>query len=98
VSQIPLHEESFFGSFFIVLSEETGKGQFLRENRRNLAGEGVVRNISSPQRVASVSNLRNSRSQWAVNMGNGECCSSFGKRVCLFISVKFSMTGDPLEA
>jgi len=38
-------------------ADKTGKSQFLRGNRRNLAGEGVVRKISSPQRVASVSNL-----------------------------------------
>jgi len=31
-------------------------------------------------------------------MGNGECCSVFGERVCPFISGKSSMTGDPLEA
>jgi len=44
-------------------ADETGKGQFLRENRRNLAGEGVVRKISSPQRVANVSNFCNDRCQ-----------------------------------
>jgi len=33
--------------------------RFILENRRNLAGEGVVRKISSQQRVASVSNLCN---------------------------------------
>jgi len=38
-------------------ADETGKDQFLRGNQRNLAGKGVVRKISSPQRVASVSNL-----------------------------------------
>jgi len=86
--------------------DKTGNGQFLRRNRRNLGiwqerereREIVVRKTSSPQRIASVSNLCNSRSQGAVNMGNGECCSGFGKRVCPFISGKFSMTGDPLEA
>jgi len=31
-----------------------GKGQFLRANWRNLAGEGVVGKILSPERVASV--------------------------------------------
>jgi len=40
-----------------------------------------VRKISSPQRVASVSNLCNGRGQWAGNMGNEEYCSGFGKRV-----------------
>jgi len=75
-------------------ADKTGKGQFLR---RNLAGKGVVRKISSPQRVASLSNLCNGRSQWAGNMGKGECCTA-GKRVCPFISGKSSMTGDPLEA
>jgi len=54
--------------------DKMGKGQFLRGNRRNLAEEGVVRKNSSPQRVASVSNLCNSRSQGAGNMSNGECC------------------------
>jgi len=38
-------------------AEETGKGQFLRGNRRNLAGKEFVRKISSPQRVASVPHL-----------------------------------------
>jgi len=57
-----------------------------------------VRKSLSPQRVASVSNLCNSWSQRAGNMGNGECCSGFGKRVCPFISGKTNMTGDPLEA
>jgi len=42
-------------------ADKTGKSQFLGGNRRNLAGEGVVRKISSLQRVASVSNLCNSR-------------------------------------
>jgi len=41
-------------------ADETGKGQFLRGT-----AEGVVRKISSPQRLASVSNLENGRSQWA---------------------------------
>jgi len=36
-------------------ADEIGKGQFLRRNLRNLAREGVVREISSPKRVASVS-------------------------------------------
>jgi len=30
-------------------ADKTGKGQFLRGNRENLAGEGVVRKISSPR-------------------------------------------------
>jgi len=33
----------------------------------------------SPQKVASVSNLENSQSQRAGNMGNEECCSGFVK-------------------
>jgi len=41
---------------------------------------GVVRNISSPQRVASMSNLCKGRCQRAGDMGNVECCSGFGKR------------------
>jgi len=77
-------------------TDETGKVQFLRRNRRNLAREGVVRKISSPQRLASVSNLCNGRCQWAGNICNGECCSGFGKRVCPFILGKSSMTGNPL--
>jgi len=60
-----------------LTADKTGKGKFFRGNRRNLAGEGVVRKSSSPQRVACVSNLCNSRSQGAGNMGNGECCSGF---------------------
>jgi len=79
-------------------ADKAGKVQFLRGNRKNLAREGVVRKVSSPQRVASVPNLCNGRCQWAGNMSNGECCSGFGKRVCRFISRKSSMTGDPLEA
>jgi len=80
--------------------DETGQGQILRGNRRNLAGERerVVRKISSPQKVVSVSNLYNGPNQWARNMGNEESCSGFGKRVGPFISGKSSMTGDPLEA
>jgi len=35
-------------------ADKAGKSQFLRGNRKNLAGEGVVRKRSSPQRVASV--------------------------------------------
>jgi len=52
-----------------VHTDKMGKDQFFRGNRRNLAGEGVVRKISSPQRVASVANLCNGRCQWAVNIG-----------------------------
>jgi len=78
--------------------DETGKGQFLQGKQRNLAGEGVVRKILSPQTVVSVSNLCNVRCQWARNIGNRKCCSGFGKQVYLFISGKSSMTADPLEA
>jgi len=53
--------------------DKTGKGQFLRGNQRNLAGEGIVLKIPSPQRVASVSNLCNGQCQWAGNMGNRDC-------------------------
>jgi len=42
---------------------ETGKGQFFRRNRRNLAEEGVVRIISSPRRVAGAPNLCSDRAQ-----------------------------------
>jgi len=77
---------------------ETGKGQFLRGNGRNLAGKGVVREISSPKRVANVLNLCNARGQWTKNMGKRECCYGFGERVCQFNSGKSSMTGNPLEA
>jgi len=54
---------------------ETEKGQFLGVNRSNLAGEGVVRKISSLRRVAGMPNLCNERDQFAVNIGNGQCCS-----------------------
>jgi len=73
-------------------TDKTGKDKFLRGNRSNLAGEGVVRKSSSPQRLASVSNLYNRRNQGAGSMDNGECCSSFSKRVCPFISGKSSVT------
>jgi len=79
-------------------ADETGEGLFLRGNRKNLAGKGVVRKISSPQRVTSVSNLCNGQCQWAGNKGNGKCCSGFVEQVCPFISRKSSMTKDPLEA
>jgi len=79
-------------------ANDIGKGQFLQLNRRNLAGEGVVRKILSPKRVANVSNLCNGWCQCAWNMGKGERCSDFGERVCQFISGKSSMTGDQLEA
>jgi len=57
-----------------------------------------VRKISSPRRVASVSNLCNNRDQRAGNMDKRECCSGFGKRVCQFIIGKSSMTGAPNES
>jgi len=41
-----------------------------------------VRKSPSQQRLASVSNLCNSRSQGAGNMGNKERRSGFGKSVC----------------
>jgi len=53
-------------------TDETGKDQFLRENRRNLAEEGVMRKISYPRRVADVPKLSNDRGQGAGNMGKGE--------------------------
>jgi len=37
-------------------ADETEKGQFLRGSRRNLAGEEIVRKLSSPKRVVSVPN------------------------------------------
>jgi len=49
-------------------ADKPRKGQFLRRNRSILAVGGVVRKILSPQRVASVSNLCNSR-----NRGQGTC-------------------------
>jgi len=79
-------------------ADETGKCHFLQGNRRNLAGEGVLRKISFSQKVASVSNRCNGRYQWTGNMDSGECCSGFSERVCPFISGKSSMTGDPLKA
>jgi len=79
-------------------ADETGKGQFLRGNRRRLSGKGVVRSTSSPKKEdASVPNLCMVRAS-----GQGtwvrECCSGFGERVCQFISEKSSITGHPLEA
>jgi len=79
-------------------ADVTGKGQFLRGNLKNLAGEGVVRKILPPQRVASVSNLCNGRCQWAGNKSERNYCSGFGERVCQFISKKSNMTEDSLEA
>jgi len=76
---------------------KTGKGQFLRGNRRNLARDGVARKSSSPQRVASVSNLCNSRSQGAGNTGNGERRFVPSKQVRLPTSGKSSAIEDPLE-
>jgi len=38
-------------------ADEMGKGQFFQGKRRNLVEERVVRNISSPKRVASMPNL-----------------------------------------
>jgi len=77
-----------------VYSDKTGEEPVPPEE-----AEGILQGkSSSPQRVTSVSNLCNSRSQGAGNMGNGECHSGLGKRVCPFISGKSSMTGDPLEA
>jgi len=61
--QIVLFSVFFQLGLFEFTTDKTGKGQFLRGNRRNLAGEGAVRKISSPQRVASVSNLCNRRSE-----------------------------------
>jgi len=64
-------------------ADKTGKGQFLRGNRRNLAGEGVVRKSSSLQRVANVSNLCNSQEQETWVTGSvalvlaSECARSF---------------------
>jgi len=49
-------------------------------------------------RVAVVPNLSNDRGQSARNMGKGQCCSGFGEQVCQFITVKSSLTGDPLKA
>jgi len=79
-------------------ADELGKGQFLLRKPKESGRKRVVRKISSPQRVVSVSNLCNGRCQWAENMSKRECCSGFGERVCPFISGKSSMTGDPLKA
>jgi len=76
---------------------ETGKRQFLWVNRRNLAEEKFVRKISSSGSVANMPYLCNDRGQKAGNMGEGEYCSGFGKRVSQFITGKISVTGDPLE-
>jgi len=42
-------------------------------------------------------NLCNDRSQGAGNIDKGKCCSSFGERVCQFITGKSSVTGDSLK-
>jgi len=88
------------------IGKRTRKGCEVETVHSGLAGEGPV-----PPRKSKESGSRgsyekdfvstkscNGRCQWSGNMRNGECCSSFGERVCLFISGKFSMTGDPLEA
>jgi len=54
--------------------------------------------ISSLRRVAGVPNLCNDRGQRAGNVGKGESYSGFSERVCQFISGKFSVTGNQLEA
>jgi len=65
---------------------ETGKGQFLFGNQRKLTEERVVRKISfQPGSIAGILDLCNDRGQRAGNMGEGKCCSGFGKRVCKFI-------------
>jgi len=74
-------------------ADETGKGQFVRENLRNLAEEGVVRKISSPRRVADVPILCNDRGQRAGNMGKKKCYSGVAERVRQFITEKSSVTG-----
>jgi len=56
-------------------ANKMGKGQFLRGNQRNLAGEGVVRKILSLKKSTSVGR----------NMGKGECCSGFGLPVHFLI-------------
>jgi len=63
-----------------------------------MAEERVVKKISFPRRVAGMPNPCNDRDQLAGSMGKGECCSGFVKRVCQFITVKSSVTGNPLEA
>jgi len=71
-------------------ADEIGKGQFFQGNRRNLAGEGVVRNILSPKQepVASVSNLCNGRGQWVGNRQRGVLLqfwwASFPARIWFF--------------
>jgi len=67
-------------------SGETGKGQFLRGNRRILPEEGVVEKVSFPKAVG-VPNFCNDRGQWAGNMGKRECCTG-----------KSNVNGDSLEA
>jgi len=75
---------------------EIEKGQFLRRNRRNLAGEGVVRKISSPRRVTGVPTFCINLGHRVGNLGKGGCCSGFFKQVRQFITGKSSVTGDPL--
>jgi len=103
-----LHEE--FSFRFTCIGKRTREGcdcdsevgQFTADKRGRASSseetEGIWQERElSPQRVASVSNFCNGRSRGAGNMGNGECYSGFGKRVCPFISRKSSMTEDPLE-
>jgi len=75
-------------------ADNTGKGQFLRGNRRNLVGEGVVKDLVSKKSSECAQSLQWSR-QWARNMGKGERRSGPGERVRQPIPGKFSMTGDP---
>jgi len=44
-------------------TDESREGPVLPRKQKKLAGDGVVRRISSPKRVASVPNLYNSRAR-----------------------------------
>jgi len=65
-------------------ADEMEKGQFLRGNRRNLTGEGVVRKISSPQRVASVSNLCSGQGTRVTGSGSVIVVGAFDPKVQRF--------------
>jgi len=79
-------------------TSKTGKGQSLWGNRKNLAEERVERKVLSSGSIAGMPYLCNDRDQWAGNMGEEECRSSFGERVCQFVTGKSSVIGDPLKS
>jgi len=63
-----------------ITEGETGKGQFLWVNRRNLAEDRIERKISSPESIVSVFIFAMAK---AESMGDGKFCSGFGERFWL---------------